>query len=109
VKAQLISLSSFQSKMDTQVILQVKAHCENYKQHKLSNWALNKRISTVDNFTNVKLVLLVGFLVLFFMFLIQHCFICRPSDFTKSEDAAIKYRPVATLALVQSDALTTRL
>ncbi len=30
-----------------------------------------------------------------FMYVIQHCFICRPSD----EDAGIKPRPVATLAI----------
>jgi hypothetical protein len=37
-------------------------------------------------------------LFLFFYF-IQHCFICRPSDFTVSEDASIEPRTVATLAL----------
>jgi hypothetical protein len=30
---------------------------------------------------------------------IQHCFICRPSDSTVSEDAAIEPRTVATTAL----------
>ncbi len=35
----------------------------------------------------------------FFMFFIQHCFICRPSDSTVSEDAGIGPRTVATLAL----------
>jgi acetyltransferase-like isoleucine patch superfamily enzyme len=29
----------------------------------------------------------------------QHCFICRPSDFTVSEDAAIEPRTAATTAL----------
>jgi hypothetical protein len=35
------------------------------------------------------------------MYFIQHCFcfICRPSDFTVSEDAGIEPRSVATLAL----------
>jgi hypothetical protein len=33
------------------------------------------------------------------MYVIKHCFICRPSDFTVSEDAVIKPRTVATLAM----------
>jgi hypothetical protein len=32
----------------------------------------------------------------FFMYDIQHCFICRPSDSTVSEDAEIEPRTVAT-------------
>ncbi len=39
----------------------------------------------------------IGFL--FFMYDIQHCFICSPSDFTMSEDAGIEPRTVATTAL----------
>jgi hypothetical protein len=39
------------------------------------------------------------------MNVIQHCFICHPSDSTVSEDARIEPTTVATLA----DALTTRL
>ncbi len=35
----------------------------------------------------------------FFMYGIQHCFICRPSDSTVSEDAGIEPRTVATEAL----------
>jgi hypothetical protein len=34
-----------------------------------------------------------------FMFDIQHCFICRPSDSTGSEAAGIELRTVATLTL----------
>ncbi len=34
-----------------------------------------------------------------YMYDIQHCFICRPSDFTVSEDAGIEPRTVATTAL----------
>jgi hypothetical protein len=34
-----------------------------------------------------------------FMYFVQHGFICRPSDFTVSEDAGIEPRTVATLAL----------
>jgi hypothetical protein len=30
------------------------------------------------------------------MYYIQHCFICRPTDFTVSEDAGIEPRTVAT-------------
>jgi hypothetical protein len=33
------------------------------------------------------------------MYVIQHCFICRPSDFTVSEDAGIEPRTAAILAL----------
>jgi hypothetical protein len=36
---------------------------------------------------------------IFSMYCIQHCFICRPSDSTVSEDAAIEPRTVATSAL----------
>ncbi len=35
----------------------------------------------------------------FFMYVIQHCFICRPSDSAVSEDAGIEARTVATFAL----------
>jgi hypothetical protein len=34
---------------------------------------------------------------------IQHCFICRPSDSTVSVDAGIEPRAVATLALTHLD------
>jgi hypothetical protein len=34
-----------------------------------------------------------------FMYVIQHYFICRPSDSTETEDAGIEPRIVATLAL----------
>ncbi len=43
------------------------------------------------------------------MYDIQHCFICRPSDFTVSENAGIEPRTVATIRHWLSDALTTRL
>jgi hypothetical protein len=36
----------------------------------------------------------------FFLYCIQHCFICRPSDSTVSENAGIKPRTFATFALV---------
>jgi hypothetical protein len=51
-----------------------------------------------------------GIFVYFFtyMYFIQHCFICRPSDSTVSEDAGNEPRSVATLQW-QADALTTRL
>jgi hypothetical protein len=43
-----------------------------------------------------------GFFIYFFIsiYVIQHCFICRPSDSTASEDAGIEPRTVATLALI---------
>jgi hypothetical protein len=34
-----------------------------------------------------------------FMYFIQHCFICRPSDSTVSTDAGIELKTVATFAL----------
>jgi hypothetical protein len=42
-----------------------------------------------------------GFLgiLFFFIYVIQHCFICHPSDSTASEDARIEPRTVTTLAL----------
>ena len=39
------------------------------------------------------------FFILLSMYFIQHCFICRPSDSTVSEDAGIEPRTVATSAL----------
>jgi hypothetical protein len=46
------------------------------------------------------------------MYFIQHCFICRSSDFTVSEDAVIEPGTITArlrLCLWQSDDLTTRL
>jgi hypothetical protein len=40
-----------------------------------------------------------GFFSFLFMYVIQHSFICRPSDSTVSGEAAIEPRAVATLAL----------
>jgi hypothetical protein len=45
--------------------------------------------------------------LVFLKYLIQHCLICRPSDFTVSEDAGIEPKAVLRLRLWQSDALTT--
>jgi hypothetical protein len=46
---------------------------------------------------------LIGFYIYFFyffsMYCIQHCFVCRPPDFTVSEDAGIEPRTIATSAL----------
>ncbi len=41
-----------------------------------------------------------GFFILFFMYFSKHCFICRPTDSTVSEDAGIEPRTVATSALI---------
>jgi len=50
------------------------------------------------------------FWIFFFpMHYIQHCFICRPSDSTVTEDAWIEPRTVATSALALTYALTIRL
>jgi hypothetical protein len=43
------------------------------------------------------------------MYDIQQCFICRPSDFSVSEDAGIEPRTVATTALAVTDAVINRL
>ncbi len=44
--------------------------------------------------------LYLDFFIYFYVgYIIQHCFICRPSDFTVSEDAGIEPRTVTTLAL----------
>ncbi len=51
-----------------------------------NKWA--KRITTFRKLT-------VGFVKIFYMYFIQHCFICRPSDSTVSEDAGIEPMTVA--------------
>jgi hypothetical protein len=43
--------------------------------------------------------LITGDFFLLFMYVIQHGFICRPSDSTVSEDAGIELKAVATSAL----------
>ncbi len=43
------------------------------------------------------------------MNIIQHCLICRPSDFIVSEDAGIEPRTVAALALTARRSITTQL
>jgi hypothetical protein len=42
-------------------------------------------------------------------YFVQHCFICRTSDSTASEEAGIEPRMVATLALAARRSITTRL
>ncbi len=51
--------------------------------------------------TKQKRIFCEGVIFRFFllMYVIQHCFTCRPSDSTVSEDAGIEPRTVATLAL----------
>ncbi len=39
--------------------------------------------------------------IFFSVYCIQHCFFCRPSDSTVSEDAGIEPRTVATSALAE--------
>jgi hypothetical protein len=44
------------------------------------------------------------------MYFIQHCFVCRPSDSTVSEDAGIEPRTdCCDFGIGKPDALTTRL
>ncbi len=45
----------------------------------------------------------------FCMYLIQHFFVCRPSDFTASEDAGIEPRIFATVATLALAARRSRL
>ncbi len=45
----------------------------------------------------------------FFLNVIQHCFICLPSDSTVSKDAGIEPKTFATLALTARRSITTRL
>jgi hypothetical protein len=54
-------------------------------------WTERSRVTTELNLKG-------GFLI-FFMSDIQHCFICRPSESTVSEDAGIEPRTVMTTAL----------
>jgi hypothetical protein len=55
---------------------------------------------TVQKICKVNFVhALVGLDFFLFMYIIQHCFICRLSDFTESEDAEIEHRTVATMRL----------
>ena len=42
-----------------------------------------------------------------FLYVIQHCFICRPSDSTVSEDAGIEPRPLAMTARHSNHLATT--
>jgi hypothetical protein len=63
---------------------------------------LNYKKDTSDLFkVRFKLSFLKGdFLNFFiFMYIVQHCFICRPPDSNVSEDAGIESRTVATFAL----------
>jgi hypothetical protein len=48
---------------------------------------------------SVKVFMVHVFWISFSMYCFQHCFICRCSDSTVSEDAGIWFRTVATLAL----------
>ncbi len=41
------------------------------------------------------------------MHVIQHCFICRPTDLTVSDDVGIEPRPIATLPLPSDDVIVT--
>ncbi len=43
----------------------------------------------------------------FFLYVIQHCFICHPSDSTVSEDAGIEPRPLAMTARRSNHLATT--
>jgi hypothetical protein len=43
------------------------------------------------------------------MYVIQHCFVCRPSESTLSEDAGIEPRTVVTLAMTAKCSSHTRL
>jgi hypothetical protein len=62
----------------------------------------NCRLLLLENVKNIiiQLIFLRGiFIYNFSMYVIQHCFTCRPSDSTMSEDAGIESMTVATMAL----------
>ncbi len=42
---------------------------------------------------------IVNFLTRFFMYFIQHCFLCHPSDSTVSEDTGIEPRTAAIFSI----------
>jgi hypothetical protein len=49
------------------------------------------------------------FFYFFSLYVIKHCFICRPSDSTVSEDAGIEQMTVAASALTARCSITTGL
>jgi hypothetical protein len=83
----------------------------------MANMAMNKRVRAkvvpldqsfseeyagIFHFRSVSLLIFVKNIFLeifFFAYYIQHCFICRPSDYTVPTDAGIETRTVATGAL----------
>ncbi len=71
-----------------------KMHYKTHPFHTTATWNIWNFMKTTS------LCSLRGiFLDFFFVYCIQHCFICRPSDSTVSEDAGIEPRTVATTAL----------
>ncbi len=67
------------------------------KMHLMRNWH-NPDLFFLCN-TKQNTQHLRGIFLDFFMFFVQHCFICCPLDSSVSEDAGIEPRIVATLAL----------
>jgi hypothetical protein len=59
---------------------------------------LNVKIISEDRLENQQIFKIKGHFFCFFMYDIQHCFICQPSDSTVSEDAGIEPMTVAILA-----------
>jgi hypothetical protein len=59
---------------------------------------MKRPLSTIQGLIKIELSE-TGWNEAFFVYFIQHCVICRPSDFTVSGDAEIESGTVATLAL----------
>jgi hypothetical protein len=74
---------------------------------RMASWTIAIDYTVAKEKKRSQLFFLKGFFIIFFIYDIQHCFICRPSDSTVSEYAGIEPRTVVTTAL--TTALTTRL
>ncbi len=57
------------------------------------------KTSSMKRWNDLFFFLIFNFLIFFFVYYIQHCVICRPSDSTVPTDAGIEPRTVATGAL----------
>ncbi len=73
------------------LIKEGRAQSINVRQFKFTPGCAQQH-SEVPHFTR-------GYFLVFFMYIIQHCFICRPSESTVSEDAGIEPWTVANLTL----------
>jgi hypothetical protein len=82
-----------------EVGLRIEAlHCLNGHNHLEAE--LNATVRMISPFKKMRIKdFQRGIFFGFFMYFIQHCIICPPSNSTASEDAGIELRTVVTLAL----------